>query len=103
VVDALNPHKVILAGHSIEVAIPCLRAVLSYDARPTLRAVRVPAYAVNADLYPTDIEDNRRHFASYDVTVMTGVGHYLMPEDATRFSELLGEAGSTLAARQPGR
>jgi hypothetical protein len=46
---------------------------------------------------------NRRHFASYDVTVMTGVGHYLMLEDATRFSELLSEAVSKLAARQPGR
>ena len=72
-----------------EVAIPCLRAVLGYDARPTLREVRVPAHAVNADLYPTDVEANRRHFASYDVTLMSGVGHYLMLEDPARFSDLL--------------
>jgi pimeloyl-ACP methyl ester carboxylesterase len=88
------------AGAPPDVAIPCLRAVFSYDARPTLREVRVPAHAVNADLYPTDVEANRRHFASYDVTLMTGVGHYLMLEDPARFSELL--AGAVAAALSPG-
>jgi pimeloyl-ACP methyl ester carboxylesterase len=87
-----------------EVAIPCLRAVLSYDARPTLREVRVPCRALNADLFPTDIEANRRHFASYDVTLMTGVGHYVMLEDGPRFSEVLAWAVSKLAAgTQPPR
>jgi pimeloyl-ACP methyl ester carboxylesterase len=83
-----------------EVAIPCLRAAFSYDARPALREVRVPAHAVNADRFPTDVEANRRHFASYDVTLMTGVGHYLMLEDPARFSELLAGAVSQLLARQ---
>ncbi len=86
-----------------EIAIPCLRAALSYDARPTLRVVRVPAYAVNADRFPTDVEANRRHFVSYDVTLMTGVGHYLMLEDPARFSELLAGAVSQLLARPPAR
>lgn len=86
-----------------EVAIPCLRAALSYDARPTLRQVRVPAHAVNADRYPTDVDANRRHFASYDVTLMTGVGHYLMLEDPARFSELLARAVSQLLSRQARR
>jgi len=84
-----------------EVAIPCLRASLSYDARPTLREVRVPAHAVNSDHYPTDLEANRRHFAAYDVTLMMGVGHYLMLEDPARFSELLAQAVSHLLARPP--
>ena len=51
--------------------------------------VRVPAHAVNSDHFPTDVEANRRHFAAYDVTLMTGVGHYLMLEDPARFSDLL--------------
>jgi pimeloyl-ACP methyl ester carboxylesterase len=85
-----------------EVAIPCLRAVLGYDARPTLLEVRVPAHAVNADRFPTDVEANRRHFAAYDVTLMAGVGHYLMLEDPARFSELLAGAVSKLLAAQPG-
>ena len=86
-----------------DVAIPCLRAAFSYDARPTLREVRVPAHAVNADLYPTNVEANRRHFAAYDVTLMTGVGHYLMLEDPARFSELLAGAVAQLLAHPPAR
>jgi len=86
-----------------EVAIPCLRAVLGYDARPTLKEVRVPAHAVNADLYPTDVEANRRHFASYDLTIMKGVGHYLMIEDPVRFSELLAGAIADLLSKPPSR
>jgi pimeloyl-ACP methyl ester carboxylesterase len=86
-----------------EIAISCLRAALSYDARPTLKEVRVPAHAVNADLYPTDVEANRRHFASYDVTLMKGVGHYLMLEDPARFSELLAAAIAQLLAKPPAR
>lgn len=86
-----------------EVAIPCLRAVLGYDARPTLKEVRVPAHAVNADLYPTDVEANRRHFASYDVSIMKGVGHYVMLEDPARFSALLAGAIADLLAKPPSR
>jgi pimeloyl-ACP methyl ester carboxylesterase len=86
-----------------EIAIPCLRAVLAYDARPTLEKVRVPAHAVNGDLYPTDAEANRRHFAFYDVTIMKGVGHYVMLEDPARFSRLLADAIAQLLAKPPGR
>jgi pimeloyl-ACP methyl ester carboxylesterase len=86
-----------------EIAIPCLRAAFSYDARPTLREVRVPAHAVNADRFPTDVEANRRHFASYELTLMTGVGHYLMLEDPQRFSELLAGAVRRLLAAKPVR
>lgn len=86
-----------------EIAIPCLRAAFSYDARPTLREVRVPAHAVNADRFPTDVEANRRHFASYELTLMTGVGHYLMLEDPRRFSELLAGAVAHLLSAKPAR
>ena len=91
------------AAAAPEIAIPCLRAVLGYDARPTLEKVRVPAHAVNADLYPTDVEANRRHFASYDVTIMKGAGHYVMLEDPERFSDLLADAIARLLARPPAR
>jgi pimeloyl-ACP methyl ester carboxylesterase len=81
-----------------EIAIPCLRAVFGYDARETLREVRVPAHAVNGDQFPTNVEANRRHFAVYDLTLMTGVGHYLMLEDPKRFSELLADAVARLVS-----
>jgi pimeloyl-ACP methyl ester carboxylesterase len=81
------------------IAIPCLRAALGYDARPTLQKLHVPAHAVNSDKFPTNVEANRRHFASYELTLMTGVGHYLMLEDPVRFSTLLaGTVARLLAA-----
>jgi pimeloyl-ACP methyl ester carboxylesterase len=86
-----------------EIAIPCLRAAMSYDARPALRLVRVPAHAVNADRFPTDVEANRRHFAAYELTLMSGVGHYLMLEDPARFSDLLAGAVAQLLGKQKGR
>ncbi len=91
------------AAAAPEIAIPCLRAAVSYDARPTLKEVRVPAHAINSDKYPTDVAANRRHFASYDVTLMSGVGHYLMLEDPARFSELLVKVIASLPARAPAR
>jgi pimeloyl-ACP methyl ester carboxylesterase len=81
-----------------QIAIACLRAAFGYDARQTLREVRVPAHAVNGDLFPTNVAANRRHFAAYDVTLMTGVGHYLMLEDPERFSELLAGAVAKLVS-----
>jgi pimeloyl-ACP methyl ester carboxylesterase len=85
-----------------EVAIPCLQAAWAYDARPALKEVRVPAHAVNSDHFPTNVEANRRHFASYDVTLMPGVGHYVMLEDPARFTELLaGAVDALLAKAQP--
>jgi pimeloyl-ACP methyl ester carboxylesterase len=86
-----------------EVAIPCLRASLAYDPRPTLREVRVPAHAVNSDRFPTNVEANRRHFASYELTLMTGVGHYVMLEDPKGFSELLARAVADLLSAEPVR
>jgi pimeloyl-ACP methyl ester carboxylesterase len=34
----------------------------------------------------------------YDLTLMTGVGHYLMLEDPKRFSELLADAVARLVS-----
>lgn len=84
-----------------EIAIPCLRAAFGYDPRPTLRAMRRPVHAVNAEGFPTDVAANRRHFASYEVTLMSGVGHYLMLEDPQRFSDLLAVAVADLLRAKP--
>ena len=70
---------------------------------PTLREVRVPAHAVNADQFPTNVEANRRHFASYELTLMTGVGHYLMLEDPARFAALLTQLVGERGGGQIGR
>jgi pimeloyl-ACP methyl ester carboxylesterase len=83
------------AAAAPEIAIPSLAAAWRYDARATLSEVRVPARAINSDRYPTNLEANRRHFASFEVTLMPGVGHYVMLENPSEFvAALAGAVGS---------
>jgi len=55
------------------------------------REVKVPVICINADLWPTNIEANRRYMMSFDVKIMKGVGHFLMLEDPEEFNKLLEE------------
>lgn len=81
-----------------EIAIAALRSSFSYGAAPAFEAVKVPIHAINGDKFPTNVEANRRHAPQYRLTLMTGVGHYLMLERPEEFGRLLRETlGSLLA------
>lgn len=83
-----------------EIAIAALRSAFSYDAASAFEAVKVPIHAINGDKYPTNVEANRRHAPQYGLTVMKGVGHYLMLERPEEFNQLLRETvGNMLASR----
>ncbi len=72
-----------------EIAIRTLEAALTYDPIPALRKIKAPIRAINSDLYPTNLEVNRRYASNFDAVIMKGVGHYPMLEDPARFNELL--------------
>jgi len=72
-----------------EVGIPIIKASSQYDPIPTLRTLKMPIRSINSDLYPTNLEGNRKYAPQFDAVVMKGVGHYPMLEDPTRFNELL--------------
>jgi pimeloyl-ACP methyl ester carboxylesterase len=72
-----------------ELAIPILKAASLYDPMPTLRTLKMPIRAINSDLYPTNLEGNRKYAPQFDALIMKGVGHYPMLEDPVRFNELL--------------
>jgi len=72
-----------------ELSIPILKAASLYDPIPTLRTIKVPIRAINADLNPTNLEGNRKYAPQFDAVIMKGVGHYPMLEDPMRFNELL--------------
>lgn len=72
-----------------EVALGSLASSIAYDATEALREIKLPVHALNGDKFPTNVEANRRHARRYDVTLMKGVGHYLMLEDPERFNRLL--------------
>ncbi len=52
-----------------------------------LRELKVPVVAINADYRPTDVASLASD--GVQVTIMRGVGHFLMLEDPARFNELL--------------
>jgi len=53
------------------------------------REVKVPVICINADLWPTNTEANKRHMTSFDVKIMKGAGHFLMLERPEEFNKLL--------------
>jgi pimeloyl-ACP methyl ester carboxylesterase len=55
----------------------------------TYRQIKVPVRAVNADLWPTSPEVNRKYMASFEVTIMKGCGHFPMMERPEEFNKHL--------------
>ncbi len=81
------------------VAIPSMQALLALDLEPLLAQVRVPVYAINSDLLPTDAARIRRFLPDFTLQVLAHSGHFLMLEDPARFNPLLLEDLAALAAR----
>lgn len=55
----------------------------------TFKETKVPVKCVNSDLWPTDVEANRRYMSSFDVYIIKGVGHFPMLERPDEFNKLL--------------
>jgi pimeloyl-ACP methyl ester carboxylesterase len=53
------------------------------------KEVKAPVRCINADLWPTKPEANRKYMQSFDVAIMKGVGHFLMLERPEEFNRLL--------------
>ena len=85
-----------------EIGVAAARSSVAYDPLPALREIKAPIRAINADLFPTNVEGNRRHVPGYQVAIMKGVGHYPMLEQPEAFNALLAEALRELA-RSGGR
>ena len=74
-----------------EVGIGAMRGLLSFDAKEPLKQVRTPIYCINSDMRPTNVEAGQQHAASFEVKLMSGVGHFVMMEDPETFNRLLAE------------
>lgn len=82
------------------VGVGTLRATLSYSPVETLKKVRLPIIAINADQYPVNLEGNRKLAAAFDVKIMRGLGHFVMIENAAEFNRLLEESISEIQSRR---
>ncbi|MHC4193644.1 MAG: alpha/beta fold hydrolase [Planctomycetota bacterium] len=73
------------------VGIGAMRELASFDAQEALKKVRKPIYCINSDMRLVNVEAGRRHAQSFEVKFMSGVGHFVMLEDAETFNRLLSE------------
>jgi len=56
------------------------------------KEVKVPVRCVNADLWPTNPEANRRYMSSFEVTYIKGAGHFVMLERPREFNKKLNDS-----------
>lgn len=82
-------------------AVPTLEKLLALDLAPLLPNVRVPVYAINSDLAPTDAARIRKSLPDFTLDVLPHTGHFLMLEAPERFNPLLIRDIDALAARAP--
>ena len=93
--------ETVLSGPQ-EIGVAVARSSMAYDPRPALHEIKFPIRAISSDLFPTNLEGNRKYAPGYQAAIMKGVGHYLMLEQPEAFNALLAEALSELA-RSGGR
>jgi pimeloyl-ACP methyl ester carboxylesterase len=80
-----------MSSASPEVGIRAMQGLASFNAKEALKQVRVPIYCINSDMRRTNVEAGRRYAASFEVKLMSGVGHFVMLEDPETFNRLLAE------------
>jgi pimeloyl-ACP methyl ester carboxylesterase len=68
-----------------------------YDPRPALSEVKAPIRAISSEVFPSNVEGNRKYAPGYQAVIMKGVGHYLMLEQPEAFNADLEEALRELA------
>ena len=79
-----------------ETAVAILKGIFAYKPGPTMKEIKVPIKAINADLNPTNLEINRKYAPQFEAMIIKGTGHYPMLEDPARFNQMLAEILKTL-------
>ncbi len=61
------------------------------DVEQTLANIDVPIRLINSDYLPTDTRAGQALTASFEATLMSGVGHFVMQEDPAQFNAIMAE------------
>ncbi len=104
--DNLQVNEWIISDMSLadpEVAISAINETLGNylrgDAAKLFDELYIPVMAVNADLWPTDIEANKRHIKDFELIELDGLDHFLMLKSPERFNPALEQAVKTILNR----
>ena len=74
-----------------QIAVNAFRNLGKYDLKSAAEKMEIPLYSINTDLWPTNLEVNKKYVKSFKLKMMPGTGHFVMLEDAEKFNELLEE------------
>jgi len=80
-----------MAGTSPEAARAMFLSFAGYDVGAAASRLTVPLRAINGDLYPTDVKENRKVKADFDAVIMKHMGHYPMLERPAEFNNRVTE------------
>ena len=61
------------------------------DVDKTLADIEVPIRLINSDYRPTNVGAGQALTASFEATLMSGVGHFVMQEDPAQFNAIMAE------------
>jgi pimeloyl-ACP methyl ester carboxylesterase len=67
-----------------------------YDMGAAAARLAAPLRAINGDLYPIDLESNRKIKPDFDAVIMKHMGHYPMLERPDEFNRLVAETVASL-------
>ena len=68
------------------------------EAAAVFDAIRIPVMTINGELWPVNVEANRRHMVSYDAKILKGADHFLMMDRAEEFNRTLEQVIHAMAA-----
>jgi pimeloyl-ACP methyl ester carboxylesterase len=80
-----------LASTSPEAAYNLFLSLAGYNPVDSARRLQIPLLAINGDLYPTDVDGNRKIKPDFEVLIMKHMGHYPMLERPAEFDRLVAE------------
>jgi len=72
-----------------EVALSSMKEYFKVSDPELVKGLTVPLKSVNADLWPTNVEGNKKLVRSYEMALMKGHGHFIMLEAQDEFNMLL--------------
>ena len=85
-----------MAGTPPAAAKAMFLGMAGYDEGAAVRRLEAPLRAINGDLYPTDIEANRKIKPDFDAVIMKHMGHYPMLERPEEFNRLVAQTIASL-------
>lgn len=68
------------------------------DILAALERLAIPIVAINADLWPTNIEGNRERLSTFEAVIMPGTDHFLHMDEPEAFNDRLGRLLAKIGA-----